>query len=420
MVESHMSHMWVPISLRGNCLVTGAGGVEEVEHEQEVHVPYYSSLLLSWHVWNTWRVFHSSCKGMYKEWGQVAWLIILTINYRSRYTINTLLYSKDKRLRRLLLKSTIQILPIQKYCIKKEADVGPVWRQLDCSALKLKRANWSEGAWQSTIKILPIHPYWIKSQANRVPIWLKLDCSVSKWMLVSASHSKFDWSNLVQQNHPIEPIHTGSNQRLMEGQSGYSLTVQYWNQSLSVHITPSLIGPTEYVQSTIQTLSSFNTGSDPGPMEGRYGCSWTVQYQNQSVSVWIAPSLIGLTKHGQSTIQIPPIHLYWIKLKANGGLIWLLLDCSVSTLNLISANRSTFDQSERAWPKHHTNPLHPSILDRIGGQRRSDLVTVGLFSIKIKACQCKSHQIWLVWPSMAKAPYKPYPSVHTGSNCRPV
>jgi hypothetical protein len=40
MVESHMSRMWVPISLRGNCLATrAAGGVDEVEHEQEVHVP---------------------------------------------------------------------------------------------------------------------------------------------------------------------------------------------------------------------------------------------------------------------------------------------------------------------------------------------------------------------------------------------
>jgi hypothetical protein len=160
-----------------------------------------------------------------------------------------------------------------------------------------------------------------------------------------------------------------------------------------VCITPSLIGPTEYVQSTIQTLSSFNTGSDLGPMEGRYGCSWTVLYRNLSLSVRIAPSLISLTKHGQSTIQIPPIHLYWIKFQANGGLTWLLLDCSVSTLNLISANRSTFNQSERAWSKHHTNPLHLSILDRIGGQQRADLVTVGLFSIKIKACQCKLHQV---------------------------
>jgi hypothetical protein len=35
-----MSHMWVPRSLRGNCLATGAeGAVEEAEHEQEVHVP---------------------------------------------------------------------------------------------------------------------------------------------------------------------------------------------------------------------------------------------------------------------------------------------------------------------------------------------------------------------------------------------
>jgi hypothetical protein len=144
-------------------------------------------------------------------------------------------------------QSTIQILPIQKYWIKKEADVGLVWQQLDCSALILKRANCfkfhqSERAWQSTIKILPICLYWIKSQANREPFWLKLDCSVSKLKLVSANHSKFDWSNLVQ--HHIKPIHTGLNQRPMEGQSGYSLTVQYQNQSLSVHITPSLIGLT--------------------------------------------------------------------------------------------------------------------------------------------------------------------------------
>jgi hypothetical protein len=38
------------------------------------------------------------------------------------------------------------------------------------------------------------------------------------------------------------------------------------------------------------------------------------------------------------------------QLQANGGLIWLLLDCSVSTSNLISANSSKFDQSDQAQP----------------------------------------------------------------------
>jgi hypothetical protein len=173
-------------------------------------------------------------------------------------------------------------------------------------------------------------------------------------------------------------------------------------------------------------------------MEGQYGCSWTVQYWNLSLSVWIAPSL-----------QIPPIHLYWIELQANGGLIWLLLDCSVSTSSLVrsvwtsmakapykslcpcwieleanrglmlsqldcsgskskrvSANRTTFDRSDQAWPKHHTNPTHLSILDQMAGQRKADLAIVGLFSIEIKACQCESHQVRSVWPSMARAPYK--------------
>lgn len=51
------------------------------------------------------------------------------------------------------------------------------------------------------------HPYWIEARANGGPIWLQFDCSVSKSKLVSAHHSKFDWSNWVCLKHNTNPFH---------------------------------------------------------------------------------------------------------------------------------------------------------------------------------------------------------------------
>jgi hypothetical protein len=54
---------------------------------------------------------------------------------------------------------------------------------------------------------------------------------------------------------------------------------------------------------------------------------------------------------------------------------------SVLKLKLASVNHSKFDWSDLVCPKHHINPFHLSILDRIW---RADLAAVGLSVLKLK------------------------------------
>jgi hypothetical protein len=73
---------------------------------------------------------------------------------------------------------------------------------------------------------------------------------------------------------------------------------------------------------------------------------------------------------------------------------------SVLKLKLASASHSKFDCSDLVQPKHHTNPFHLSILDRIW---RADLAAVGLSVLKLKLSSGKGQStiqilpIWKYW-----------------------